>query len=406
MQVLMLSPEAPYPLHGGGSFRTASLLHFFAHFASVDLILLSSSVGAPELPPGLVRRQHFVRLPHHGKGRAERYARNASRSIRGVPPLVDRFAGFDREIEQGVDGRRYDLGVVEHFWCAPYIGLMEKFCTETVLDLHNIESVWHARCADAGASGGEGRLLRLGHRRFADAAQKLEAALLPRYSSVLTTSKQDARQIAAIAPTAKVHVYPNALPRADLPQAQEFPRVVFSGNFEYHPNIDAVGWLMREVWPEVTKRDPELRLRLVGRNDSCIRHLLPESGVETTGEIDDARTEIAQARVVIAPLRAGSGTRLKILEAWAAGRCVVATSLAAEGLAAQDGVNIAIEDDARSFAARVARLASDPAGRARLGLAGRRTFEDKYSWERVWERLNFDLQLTHAPGLNGYTGKF
>jgi glycosyltransferase involved in cell wall biosynthesis len=406
MQVLMLSPEAPYPLHGGGAFRTASLLHFFARFAAVDLILLSSSEEAPELPRGLVRHQNVIRLPHHGKGVAERYARNAGRSIRGVPPLVDRFAGFEQEIAQAVGDRRYDFGIVEHFWCAPYIDQMERFCTKTVLDLHNIESVLHERSAGADVNGGEGKLVRMGHRRFAGAAQRLESMLLPRYSSVLTTSEEDARRVRAIAPAARVYVYPNALPRVDLPQWREFPRVVFSANFEYHPNIDAVRWLAREIWPEVTKRDPELRLRLVGKNDAFIRHLVPDAAIEVTGTVDDARAEIAQARVVIAPLRAGSGTRLKILEAWAAGRCVVATTLAAEGLAAQDGINIAIEDDPRQFAARVARVASDPAERLRLGAAGRRTFEDKYSWETVWESLNIDLQLTNASGLNGYTGRF
>jgi glycosyltransferase involved in cell wall biosynthesis len=406
MQVLMLSPEAPYPLNGGGAFRTASLVHFFARFAAVDLILMSLH-EAPALPSGLVRNQHTIRLPEHGRGRAARYARNARRSISGVPPLIDRFAGFERQIEEAVAGRQYDLGVVEHFWCAPYIHQMERFCTRTVLDLHNIESVLHERCA---GMGGE-KLVRFGHRRFAGAAQRLESTLLPRYSSILTASAEDARRVRELAPAAQVHVYPNALPRVDLPRSRELPWVVFSANFEYHPNIDAVQFLVREIWPTVRMRNPELRLRLVGRNDAFIRHLLPagaeaETGIEVTGPVDDALAEIAQARLVVAPLRAGSGTRLKILEAWAAGRCVLATSLAAEGLEARDGANIAIEDDPSSFAARLSHLAGDAAERARLGAAGRRTFEDNYSWQRAWESLNIDLQLTHVSGLNGYTGNF
>ena len=129
------------------------------------------------------------------------------------------------------------------------------------------------------------------------------------------------------------------------------PRVVFSGNFEYHPNIDAVAFLVREIWPLVRRVYPELRLRLVGRGDRFIRHLLPsgpveQTGIEVTGPLPDAGAEIAQACIVVAPLRAGSGTRIKILEAWAAARCVVATPLAAEGLAAEDGVNIALASGA------------------------------------------------------------
>jgi glycosyltransferase involved in cell wall biosynthesis len=149
----------------------------------------------------------------------------------------------------------------------------------------------------------------------------------------------------------------------------------------------------------------------VGRNDSFIRHLLPpgsaeNTGIEVTGPVEDARAEIAQACLVVAPLRAGSGTRLKILEAWAAARCVVATPLGAEGLTARDGVNIAIEAEAGDFAARVSRLVDDAETRRSLAAGGRRTFEDEYSWETAWKTLDLDLQLTCRSGLNGYTGNF
>jgi polysaccharide biosynthesis protein PslH len=202
------------------------------------------------------------------------------------------------------------------------------------------------------------------------------------------------------------------LPQHDVPQSREYPRLVFSANFEYHANIDAVRFLVNEIWPEVrNSTSPELRLRLVGRGDQFIRHLLPEggpdaTGIEVTGPVEDALAEIAQARLVVAPLRAGSGTRIKILEAWSAARCVVATPLGAEGLDAGDDVNIALESDPARFAARVALLLDDSAARQRLAAAGRRTFEDNYTWEMVWKNLDLNLQLTRQSGLNGYTGNF
>jgi glycosyltransferase involved in cell wall biosynthesis len=412
MQVLMLMPEPPYPLNGGGAFRTASLLQYFSSFAEVDLILISASGRPALLPPGLVRSQQVIALPHHNRGTAVRYFRNAGRAIRGVPPLIDRFAGLSASIERAVEGRHYDFGIVEHFWCAPYVDQLRSCCTETVLDLHNVESVLHERCAKLGNG-----LIRAGHSRFAAASRKLESTLLPRFSSILVPSEEDARLIRGVlsgekaANRAHIHVYPNSLPWVDVPQCAEYPRLVFSANFEYHPNIDAVRFLVGAIWPELRKLHPELRLRLVGRGDRFIRHLLPSNspenmGIEVTGPVEDARAEIAQARIVVAPLRAGSGTRIKILEAWAAARCVVATPLAAEGLAAQDGVNIALESDPARFAARVALLLDDPAFRQRLAAAGRRTFEDNYSWETAWKSLDIDLQLTLRSGVNGYTGDF
>jgi glycosyltransferase involved in cell wall biosynthesis len=421
MEVLMLSPEPPYPLNSGGAFRTASLLHYFARFAQVDLILISESGNPALLPEGLVRSQHVIPLPRHNRGAIARYIRNAGRALRRVPPLIDRLAGLSAPIERAIGNCAYDLGIVEHFWCAPYVDQLSSCCKKTVINLHNIESVLHNRYS--GSSGGftngvsnvvGEQLIRAGQRRFAAASRKLESDLLPRYSAVLAASEHDAGLVRGIAPGAHVHVYPNSLPWVDAPRGPEYPRLVFSANFEYHPNIDAVAFLVGEIWPKIRMLKglhPELRLRLVGRGDRFIRHLLPpgpveSTGIEVTGPVDDARAEIAQARIVLAPLRAGSGTRLKILEAWAAARCVVATPLAAEGLAAANGVNIALASDASEFAGAVARLLDDSASRQRLAAAGRRTFEDNYSWDSAWKSLDLDLQLTHRSGLNGYTGNF
>lgn len=422
MRVLMLSPEPPYPLNGGGAFRTASLLHYFARFAQVDLILISESGRPALLPPGLVREQKVIPLAHHNRNMVARYIRNARRAILGVPPLIDRLAGLSIPIERAISelgGKaqlngpaepHYDLGIVEHFWCAPYVDLVAKYCAQTVLNLHNVESMLHQRYASLAVSE---PLVRAGHRRFAAASRKLESALLPRYSVVLTASEDDAKLARDIAPQTRLHVYPNSLPRIDLPQYPEYPRLVFSANFEYHANIDAVRFLVNEIWPKVVKQTklahPELRLRLVGRGDQFIRHLLPEGGpkttaIEVTGPVEDALAEIAQARIVVAPLRAGSGTRIKILEAWAAARCVVATPLGAEGLDARDEVNIALESDPARFAARIVQLLGDDDARQRLATAGRHTFEDLYSWDAAWKRLDLYPQLTLRSGVDGYTG--
>jgi glycosyltransferase involved in cell wall biosynthesis len=341
----------------------------------------------------------MIPLPRHSRSLAARYVRNASRAVRGVPPLVDRLAGLEKSLERALGGKRYDLGIVEHLWCAPYASQLSACCAKTVLDLHNIESVLHQRCAQV--SGG---LAGAGHRRFAAVARKLERDLLPHYSAVLVTSEDDARIAREIAPGVRVAVYPNALPWVETPRIPEAPRIVFSANFEYHPNIDAVRFLAQEIWPVVSRRHPDLTLRLVGRGDRYISHLLArDSRIETTGAVSDALTEIAQARVVVAPLRAGSGTRVKIIEAWAAERAVVATPLAAEGLESQEGENIALATDGNTFASAIDRILGDSTLKHRLSVGGRRSFEAKYCWEAAWARLDLDLQLMYGHALNGYT---
>jgi glycosyltransferase involved in cell wall biosynthesis len=388
MRTLMLSPEPPYPLRNGGAYRTASLLHYLAKLSTPDLVLFSETGQPSLLPPQLKVEQQVIRLPEHNKDLVARYLRNARRAIRGVPPLIDRLAGFESEIAERLQGRHYDLGVIEHFWCAPYVEVLRRYCHKVVLDLHNVESVLHERCTTFSHGA-----VKAGHRRFGAASRKLEAALFPRFALILATSGEDARMIRAISPQARVEVYPNAFPvPRDSGQKEQPGLVVFSGNFEYHPNIDAVEFLMKEIWPEVRRRHPGMRLRLVGRGDRSIRHLLTngasDNGVETTGSIEDAFSEIAAAEIVIAPLRIGSGTRLKIIEAWAAARPVIATPLAAEGLNVRDGENIRLAGTATSIADAVDELLADSGLRQRLGAAGRETFRAHYSWEAAWAGLN------------------
>ena len=385
---LMLAPETPFPLTGGGALRTASLLQYLAGKYAVDLIVFRQP-GAPDprqaLPDKLVQRIVVIDLPANRRSMAARALRNAVRVARSVPPLVDRFSGFDREIADAVEGRRYRLGVIEHFWCAPYGGLISKVCEKTILNLHNIESVLHRRCAQSERSPAG-----LVHRVFGEASLRLEREWLPRFSSVLATSATDAELARAIAPAARVAVYPNAIPLVPLPQRENCQAIVFSGNMEYHPNRSAVRYFRREIWPRLRQRWPDLVWRLVGKNAAAVRPFTKgDPRIEVSGEVEDAVRELARAQVAVVPLLAGSGTRLKILEAWAAGTAVVSTSVGAEGLPVRDGEQILLADGPAAFAEAVSRLLACREMRDRVGKAGRLLMEKEFTWEIAWQNLDF-----------------
>jgi len=385
---LVLAPEAPYPLAGGGAFRTASLIHYLARTHPVDLILFRQP-GAPDpaalLPPGLVRRASVIQLPATGRSEVARVLRNTARMVRRVPPLVDRFAGFARQVADAIGGARYDIGIIEHSWCAPYWEQVAPACQRTVLDLHNVESTLHARCAAV-----EGFGTAFAHRIFRDASLALERAWLPRFWRVLVTSSADAAAAAAVAPAARVTVYPNAVPAAPQPPAGDEEALVFSGNMEYHPNISAVRFFRGEVWPPLRRRWPTLVWRLVGKNPSAVsRFISDDARIEATGEVDDAVRELARARVAVVPLLAGSGTRFKILEAWSAGLPVVSTTIGAEGLPARDGENLLIADGAAPFAAAVTRLLENPHLRRQLAESGRRLLDQEFTWDAAWKKLDW-----------------
>jgi glycosyltransferase involved in cell wall biosynthesis len=385
---LVLAPEAPYPLAGGGALRTASLVHYLARTRPVDLIVFRQP-GSPHpakwLPVGLARQVTAIDLPAHNRRLPARAWRNAWRVTREVPPLVDRFAGFDREIERALEGRRYGVAVIEHFWCAPYCVQVSAVAGRSVLNLHNIESRLHEHCAAAG-HGAEG----FAHRIFRRAALELERRWLPRFSEVLIASETDALAALAIAPSARVTVYPNAIPWTPAPVRVGDHAIVFSGNLEYHPNVSAVCFFREQVWPALRYRWPGLVWRLVGKNCAAVRRYTSgDPRIEVRGEVLDAVAELARAKVAVAPILAGSGTRLKIIEAWAAGLPVVSTPLGAEGLPARDGENILLAGDACAFAGAVSRLLESADLRDKLGRNGRLSMETDFTWEAAWSRLSF-----------------
>jgi glycosyltransferase involved in cell wall biosynthesis len=385
---LLLAPEAPYPIAGGGALRTASLVEYLGRHYALDLIVFRQP-GAPEpaalVPAGLVRRVTAIDLPSTGRGRAARAVRNAVRLGRGVPPLVDRFAGFGAQMERAVAGRSYAIGVIEHSWCAPYLERIAGACRRTVLDLHNVESVLHARCAQA-----EGGAAGLAHRIFGEASARFEADWLPRFGEVLVPSASDARAVERLAPGARVRVYPNAIPWVPVPAKTKEQVIVFSGNLEYHPNLSAVRFFAREVWPRLRRCWPQLVWRLVGKSPGAVGKLVAgDPRIQLSGPVEDAVAELARAQVSIVPLLAGSGTRFKILEAWAAALPVVSTSIGAEGLPVRDGEQLLIADTATAFAEAISRLLTCEDLRESVGNSGRMMLEKEFTWESAWAGVDF-----------------
>jgi glycosyltransferase involved in cell wall biosynthesis len=386
-RALFLTPEAPFPIQGGGALRTASLLEFVARRYDTDVVVFREP-GAPDpgprFPAGLVCRVQVIDLPVHKKHLIARALRNTGRLVRRRPPLLDRFGGFAHHLESVIAGRHYDCCVIEHFWCAPYVEQLRKCCDRVILDLHNIESVLHARCAMV-----EPWPIATAHKVFEQACSDLERQLLPRFSMLLAASEADAATLQRIAPTAQTTVFPNTLPPLPLPSVPEREIVVFSGNLEYHPNVSAVRFFRYHVWPLLRERYPRLGWRVVGKNPRAVaRYLAGDERIEVSGPVDDAVTEIARARVAVAPLLAGSGTRMKILEAWAAGRAVVSTPIGAEGLPARDRQNMLLASGAADFAAAVSALLDDDLLRRRIGAAGRLEYEQNFTWASAWARID------------------
>ncbi len=346
---LFLSPEAPVAGAGGGGLRSASLLAYLRSRYSVELA--------------------SFHLPHHSRTLLARAWRNGWRFLRGSPPLFDRYSGFESQLDPVLRDRRYAVGVVEHFWCASYTRALRPHCDRLVLDLHNVES----ELTRTHAAASRGRAAIAG-ARFADAYRRLERQWFPEFDLILVASEEDRRRV----DHPFVHVFPNALPVIEEPRVPEADFIVFSGNLEYHPNVQAIRWFRSEIWPSL--RDAT-ELRIVGRNPEAIRPIVAgDSRIHLIGPVDDAVAAIAEAKICVVPLLSGSGTRFKILEAWAASRAVVSTAIGAEGLGARPGEHLLVANDPAQFANAVLRLLRDSDLRRRLGQSGRALYLDRYTW--------------------------
>jgi polysaccharide biosynthesis protein PslH len=384
---LVLAPEAPYPVIGGGPLRTVSLLTWLTRRYDVDLIIFREP-GAPDpraaVPSLQFRDVDVISLPYHAKHRFARAGRNLKRYVRGAPPLIDRFSHFDEALKRIVAGRSYALGVIEHFWCARYVKILRPICERVVLNLHNMESVLLKRTAD-----NENWATAAALRRFAAACRRLEHRLLPEFSLLLVPSQVDKIQSNEAAPLVPTIVYPNTIPLVEKPSTAKVEDIVFSGNLEYQPNILAIRFFHESIWPLLRARWPKLKWRIVGRNHERLQaSLSADERITLTGPVGDAVSEIASARVAVVPVLAGSGTRVKIIEAWAAGIPVVSTRIGAEGLPGVAGEHLLLEDQPSDFARAVSSLLEFPTLQETLGDNGRLLYETDLTWEAGWRRLD------------------
>jgi len=181
------------------------------------------------------------------------------------------------------------------------------------------------------------------------------------------------------------------LPDRDIP---EINKIIFTAEMGWYPNVDAVLYFDKYIYPFIKKEVPDIQIDIVGKNpDLKVKELaMRDSSFRVTGFVDDIRPYVYSSAVYIVPLRIGSGTRLKILEAMAMGKAVVSTTIGAEGIEVTDGKDIFIADDPREFADRVIDLLKNPDKRKAMGLNGRKLVEQKYTWEVIGEKLEQDIQ--------------
>jgi glycosyltransferase involved in cell wall biosynthesis len=186
------------------------------------------------------------------------------------------------------------------------------------------------------------------------------------------------------------------LGQCTLPQGLEKKQryLLYSGQFTYPPNVQSVEMLIDQIYPRLRQVYPDCRLLVVGHSPTqqMLEAAQRDSGIIVTGEVPDVRPYLAAASVMVVPLRHGSGTRLKILEAFAAGCPVVSTAKGAEGLKAKDGEHLLIRDEIEAIIEGVCQLWSDPSLGQKLANSAYELVKAEYSWSVIGQKVESAIQ--------------
>jgi sugar transferase (PEP-CTERM/EpsH1 system associated) len=404
MKLLFLSPYLPSPPHSGAPRRIHGLLSELARRHAVSLLAFiapGEGTNAALQATGqyctevvTVENDRLDRALNRKQKRAIQF--RSLLQLQSYERLVHHHPSFQRALDGLVARRDFDVITTEFAQMACY---RLPRTARLVLDEHNIEYdiLWRTARTEPPS------LRKLYNWVNSLKVRREERAAWQQFDGIVLTSKRDERLLRRDAPEQRTAVVPNGVD-TDFFHPSALPveprTILFFGAINYYPNTEGLLFFLDEAFPRVKRQHPHARLWVVGQQPPAAIVGRAAEDVIVTGLVDDVRPYLERAAVVIAPLRIGGGTRLKIVEAMAMGKPIVATSLGAEGLDVNDGEDILLADTAEDFASQVARVLGDAALARRLGEAARHSAESRYTWQAAADRLErFYQELLPMSGV-------
>lgn len=370
----------------GGKIRAFRLGRALSSFARVD--------AAGFVPPGETPAVHSDSLSHYHR----LYPFPMPRGIPCLHEILSSFkqglslrtarflpGAFGTFLEKILRENRYDAIQVEEL---PLMASLHSAPSDipVIFSSHNIESELSYRLFRKRSFFFK-RLAAMEARRTA----REETSALVRVRACLAVSERDSDALMTLCPgkTAPVYVLPNCASDRFEPSLRETPGqgLLTVGSFGWYPNRDALMWFVDKVFPLLREKFPEEIIRVAGSGiGKPLHQKLAKQDIRVFPDVPDMLPFFQEARLLFVPLRIGGGTRIKILEAWAAGLPIVSTSLGAEGLPYRPGINMLIADDAKTFAAEIGRLLQDDALYRTLRKEGL-TASQNFRWSGMNEPL-------------------
>lgn len=374
MRVLWVTDEPPGVEGGGGNIRQAHLIQAVAKVFDVDLLLAGSlkDANVRSALHGLCEVANPVHAPQPPGWR--RRARDLRLAFGSVPAEIAGGAPTRAILAPHVRRTRCDIVVIHHLHLAPLVCDRHPGST-WVCELQNIQS----------ATNDSLRHITLGRRqqwlygREAAQSRRAEREVVRRFDHVVTVTREDAALLSGPS-----RIVPNGveLERFTATPLPSQPVLVFTGTLSYRPNVDGLTWFCEQVLPKVQLAVPDATLRIVGRNPVPeVIALGDRQGITVHQDVPDIRPFLSAARIAVVPLRIGSGSRLKALEAMAAARPVVGTTVGLAGLGLTDEAEFADHPD--ELAEVLIKLLADDECASKVAERGRRFVELQCDWKGI-----------------------
>lgn len=392
MRVLWVKADKLLPVHCGGNIRTFGIARELA--AQHQLTFFSYYGGKPDSQYEQEMQKHFPGAvcvcTGYGGPTALGYLRGFPKA---APYAVSRFAAPEVQatIKRWYREQTFDVAVCDFLDAA--VNFPRELATPSVLFQHNVESeIWRRHAATQSNAA-----MRLVYRVECAKMSRYERQIVKRFHHVIAVSEHDRELMSKWIDLSRITVVPTGVNLQQFRPAPPsyIPLVMFVGAMDWEPNIDAVEYFCREIWPAIVTQVPEAKFRVVGRNPGRRVLSLVSSSVEVTGSVPSVVEHLAQAAVVVVPLRIGGGTRLKIYEAMAMGKAVVSTTVGAEGLSVTHGQDILLADNAAGFAESAVMLLRNAELRRRYECAAVR-LASQYDWPTIGASFGKVLQSLAA----------
>ncbi len=391
MRILFAALDVPFPITSGRRLRNWALLQALAEDGHQVTIVYFDEPGASDNGPSelrvICRNVDAIPQPNRCNGYTSANWRRVQALTSALPYGAWRLRSlrYQRKLQEWLAREPFDALICDDIYVAANIPLRSD--VPIVINKHGIGTVVLQRFLPNERNPFKkiyGQLELLKTRRW-------EASVCNQSALIMACSEKDRAEIALLSPGATVTIVPNVIDVREYEPAPSMNNhtVVFVAYMGWYPNQDAVEFFVTSVLPTLRILVPDVKFVAAGRNppDDFRRRLCKVPGVEFTGTVPDIRPIISEAAVCVVPLRIGTGTRLKILEAAALERPIVSTRIGAEGLDFTDGTEIVLADDPQRFASEIAALLSSPDRARAIGIAARRRVEHHYSMPSLRQAL-------------------